>query len=139
MIVAFEYNEQSPIFKAGQPLTDVSFLVGVDGTVKSHHAKPAGIWNAEKSKMLWKVGVTSPTGLKQGKILAKFDVEGQTTPAALAVKFSGKGASLLGIDLVGSAADGGAQAFTSHFEIATNKYSAEPEASDQPPQQQQQQ
>ena len=122
LTIAFEYNELSPLFRAGQPLSEVSFLVGVDGGVKNVQSKPPGIWNGEKSKMLWKVGTLSPSGLKQGKIFAKFDVEGQSAPASLAIKFAGRGASLLGVDLTTDPQS--AVTLTPSFDINTGKYTA---------------
>ncbi|KAL1917228.1 uncharacterized protein VTP21DRAFT_4884 [Calcarisporiella thermophila] len=68
-------------------LSELAFLVPVDGGVQKGQvqSRPQGVWNPERQKMLWRVDTAE---LTEGRLMARFVVEGQSKPAPIAVKWA---------------------------------------------------
>ncbi|CAG8496973.1 13234_t:CDS:2 [Racocetra fulgida] len=97
LVISYEVN---PEFRLSGTLTELSFIVPVDGEVKTVQSKPSGIWSVEKQRMYWQVSnadLATPYELK--RILARFETSQTSQPAPTAVKFLCEGQLLSKISL----------------------------------------
>ncbi|CAG8450255.1 9262_t:CDS:10 [Diversispora eburnea] len=81
-------------------LTDLSFLIPVDGDVETVQSKPTGIWSTEKQRMYWQlddIDLSIPSERK--RTLAQFETKRESNPTPIVVKFARKGQLLSGISL----------------------------------------
>ncbi|XP_041913814.1 SH3-containing GRB2-like protein 3-interacting protein 1 isoform X3 [Alosa sapidissima] len=82
------------------PLTNISFMVPVDGGVAKLQAMlPPATWNPEQQEMLWKIPELSQKSENGGvgALLGRFALtNGPSKPSRLAVQFSSEGATLSG-------------------------------------------
>ncbi|RHZ48048.1 hypothetical protein Glove_562g29 [Diversispora epigaea] len=84
----------------GGTLTDLSFLIPVDGDVGTVQSKPTGIWSIEKQRMYWQlddIDLSIPSERK--RTLAQFETKQESNPVPIVVKFARKGQLLSGISL----------------------------------------
>jgi hypothetical protein len=91
----------NPECKLTGNLSELSFVVPVDGQVGSVQSKPSGVWSVEKQRMYWQVddGIDLSTPSEQKRILARFETEKASNPAPAAVMFLCKGQLLSDIKL----------------------------------------
>ncbi|RUP44542.1 hypothetical protein BC936DRAFT_149313 [Jimgerdemannia flammicorona] len=87
-------------------ITNLTFLVPVDGEVTNAQSEPSGAWNPERKKMLWHaddivIPADGGDGGEVKKLLAKFETTTMGTPQAVAVKFTCKGRLLSTVGVVG--------------------------------------
>ncbi|CAG8621881.1 8541_t:CDS:2, partial [Cetraspora pellucida] len=97
LVISYEVN---PEFRLSGTLTELSFIVPVDGEVKTVQSKPSGVWSVEKQRMYWQVNnadLATPYELK--RILARFETSQTSQPAPAAVKFLCEGQLLSNISL----------------------------------------
>lgn len=92
-------------------LQNLSFVVSVGpSNVSSVTSKPEGSWNSEQKHLHWKIeeplslSSSSSNGTGPGKLLARFQVdgEGQVKPVFVRWRIAGSTISNLGLDLVDS-------------------------------------
>ncbi|CAG8438632.1 8714_t:CDS:10 [Ambispora leptoticha] len=99
---AFAINYQpNSHFKFSGTLSDLSFLIPVDGEVVGNaaYSNPTGIWNGEKQRILWQIGDFDLSSTESKRLLARFDTKKNSNPAPAAVKFTYKGQLLSNISL----------------------------------------
>ncbi|PWN26284.1 hypothetical protein BDZ90DRAFT_265230 [Jaminaea rosea] len=108
----WSYNDSS---KAGGRASEVVLTASVGPTnVTGHMAKPEGQWDAETKRMTWKL---DESGMGEGgKVLARFQVDGQGTTQPVQVRWAVPGSTMsaLGITIVG----GNEGALSSFDEVA---------------------
>ncbi|KAF0490131.1 cytoskeletal protein syp1 [Gigaspora margarita] len=97
LVVSYEVN---PEFRLSGTLSELSFMVPVNGEVKTVQSKPTGVWSVEKQRMYWQVSNADlATPCEQKKILARFETSQTSQPAPAAVKFLCEGQLLSNISL----------------------------------------
>ncbi|CAG8603444.1 37246_t:CDS:10 [Gigaspora margarita] len=97
LVVSYEVN---PEFRLSGTLSELSFMVPVDGEVKTVQSKPTGVWSVEKQRMYWQVSNADlATPCEPKKILARFETSQASQPAPAAVKFLCEGQLLSNISL----------------------------------------
>lgn len=81
------------------PLTQMKFLVPVNGGVDNLQSMPEGIWSREHQKVLWKLDELKSGSASKGVLRARCDVkDGPSTPASVDVQFICDGAILSGTE-----------------------------------------
>ncbi|CAG8504314.1 1434_t:CDS:10 [Funneliformis caledonium] len=106
LAVSYQVN---PECKLTGNLSELSFIVPVDGEVGTVQSKPTGVWSMEKQRIYWQVGdVDLSTSPERKRILARFETGKPSTPAPAAVRFLCKGQLLsnISIDIVPSVSNG---------------------------------
>ncbi|KAI5612539.1 SH3-containing GRB2-like protein 3-interacting protein 1 isoform X3 [Silurus asotus] len=104
--IDYKYNAEA--MTSPTPLTNIQFLVPVDGGVSKLQAMlPPATWNPETQKILWKISELSQKSENGGvgALLCRFQLaEGPSKPSQLAVQFTSEGSTLSGCDfhLLGS-------------------------------------
>ncbi|XP_058252024.1 SH3-containing GRB2-like protein 3-interacting protein 1 isoform X1 [Hemibagrus wyckioides] len=104
--IDYKYNAEAML--SPTPLTNIHFLVPVDGGVSKLQAMlPPATWNPETQKILWKISELSQKSENGGvgALLCRFQLaEGPSKPSQLAVQFTSEGSTLSGCDfqLLGS-------------------------------------
>ncbi|CAG8595130.1 17610_t:CDS:10 [Dentiscutata erythropus] len=97
LVVSYEVN---PEFRLSGTLAELSFMIPVDGEVKTVQSKPTGVWSVEKQRMYWQVSNADlATPYEQKRILARFETSQTSQPAPAAVKFLCEGQLLSNISL----------------------------------------
>ncbi|CAG8442936.1 4687_t:CDS:10 [Ambispora gerdemannii] len=101
---AFAVNYQpNPNFKLTGTLSDLSFLIPVDGEVVGKPAsKPTCNWNVEKQIIVWQIGDLDLSSSEKKHLLTRFDTKNNSKPSLTAVKFTCKGQLLSSISLEAS-------------------------------------
>ncbi|KAL7876628.1 hypothetical protein AOLI_G00115910 [Acnodon oligacanthus] len=104
--IDYKYNTEA--MPSPMPLTNIHFMVPVDGGVTKVQAMlPPATWNPETQKILWKISELSQKSENGGvgALLGRFQLsEGPSKPSQLAVQFTSEGSTLSGCDfqLVGA-------------------------------------
>ncbi|XP_046708679.1 SH3-containing GRB2-like protein 3-interacting protein 1 isoform X2 [Silurus meridionalis] len=104
--IDYKYNAEA--MTSPTPLTNIQFLVPVDGGVSKLQAMlPPATWNPETQKIQWKISELSQKSENGGvgALLCRFQLaEGPSKPSQLAVQFTSEGSTLSGCDfhLLGS-------------------------------------
>ncbi|CAG8640976.1 hypothetical protein RhiirA1_468133 [Rhizophagus irregularis] len=106
LAVSYQVNSEC---KLTGKLSQLSFIVPVDGQVGNVQSKPLGVWSVEKQSMYWQIDdmdLSIPPERK--RILARFETEKASNPAPTAVRFLCKGQLLsdISIEIVPSAQNG---------------------------------
>jgi len=106
LAVSYQVNSEC---KLTGNLSELSFIVPVDGQVGTVQSKPSGVWSVEKQRMYWQIDdidLSIPSERK--RILARFETEKPSNPAPAAVRFLCKGQLLsnISIEIVPSAPNG---------------------------------
>ena len=98
LAVSYQVN---PECKLTGSLSELSFIVPVDGQVGTVQSKPSGVWSVEKQRMYWQVDddIDLSTPTEQNRILARFETEKASNPASAAVRFLCKGQLLSNISM----------------------------------------
>ncbi|GBC06627.1 hypothetical protein RclHR1_06990007 [Rhizophagus clarus] len=97
--LAVSYQVNSECKLAGK-LSELSFIVPVDGQVGNVQSKPSGVWSVEKQRMYWQIDdIDLSIPSEQKKILARFETEKASNPAPTAVRFLCKGQLLSDISI----------------------------------------
>lgn len=112
---------QNPECRIATATTDVSFVVPIGPTeVTNVMSKPEGAWDAASKRITWNSGSEN-----SGKILARFQVDGQGAAQGVQVKWRalGQTVSALGLELVGDT--GGAQFADVVRQTVSGKYIAQ--------------
>ncbi|XP_077980830.1 F-BAR domain only protein 2-like [Glandiceps talaboti] len=95
-----DYRYNSSAMDKAITLSNVQFMVPVDGGVTVMQSKPPATWSADSKRALWKLNDITPTTEGASSLRAKFDLsEGPSKPATVAVQFSTEGTTLSGIDI----------------------------------------
>jgi hypothetical protein len=97
LAVSYQVNSEC---KLTGKLSELSFIVPVDGQVGNVQSKPSGVWSVEKQRMYWQIDdidLTVPSERK--RILARFETEKASNPAPTAVRFLCKGQLLSDISV----------------------------------------
>lgn len=57
LVITYQINPECKLVttEANKKLSDISFIIPVDGEVVNVQSKPTGIWNTEKQRMYWQV------------------------------------------------------------------------------------
>ncbi|CAI2164398.1 12077_t:CDS:10 [Funneliformis geosporum] len=106
LAVSYQVN---PECKLKGNLSELSFIVPVDGEVGTVQSKPTGVWSMEKQRIYWQVDdVDLSTPPERKRILARFETGKASNPAPAAVRFLCKGQLLsnISIDIVPSVSNG---------------------------------
>ncbi|KAG1932021.1 SH3-containing GRB2-like protein 3-interacting protein [Pimephales promelas] len=104
--IDYKYNTEA--MATPTPLTNIHFMVAVDGGVNKLQAMlPPATWNPETQKIAWKIPELSQRSENGGvgALLARFQLaDGPSRPSQLAVQFTSEGCTLSGCDfqLLGS-------------------------------------
>uniref|UniRef100_W5LHK9 SH3GL interacting endocytic adaptor 1 n=1 Tax=Astyanax mexicanus TaxID=7994 RepID=W5LHK9_ASTMX len=103
--IDYKYNAEAMLSPV--PLTNIQFMVPVDGGVMKVQAMLPPATNQETQKILWKISELSQKSENGGvgALLGRFQLsEGPSKPSQLAVQFSSEGSTLSGCDfqLMGS-------------------------------------
>ncbi|KNC98154.1 uncharacterized protein SPPG_06558 [Spizellomyces punctatus DAOM BR117] len=93
LLLAYQRN---PSVRSNIPLSDVSFLVHVEGggEIGQVQMKPTGLWNSDRKAILWKVGsiegtVDNDTATPEpSKILARLETTEPCQPGTVIVRFT---------------------------------------------------
>ncbi|XP_030630634.1 SH3-containing GRB2-like protein 3-interacting protein 1 [Chanos chanos] len=98
--IDYKYNTEA--MPTPTPLTNIQFLVPVDGGVAKLQAMvPPATWNPEQQKILWKIPELSQKSENGGvgALLGRFQLtDGPSKPSQLAVQFTSEGSTLSGCD-----------------------------------------
>ncbi|CAG8670607.1 13694_t:CDS:10, partial [Acaulospora colombiana] len=98
-LVMINYQANPECLLSGK-LTDLSFIIPVDGKVETAQSNPTGVWSTEKQMMYWKaddIDLAVPPERK--RILARFETLELSKHAPATIKFVCKGQLLSKISL----------------------------------------
>lgn len=94
-----EYEYVGSALSKPLPLTQVQFLVPVNGGVTNVQSMPEGIWSPQHQKMLWKLSELKSGAGSKGNLKARFNLgAGPSTPTSVAVQFLCDGTILSGTE-----------------------------------------
>ncbi|KAG9307802.1 hypothetical protein G9A89_023367 [Geosiphon pyriformis] len=96
LVIFYQPNPES---KLTGTLSDLSFLIPVDGEVGTVQSNPTGVWNGEKQKIFWQVGDLDISSPERKRLVARFETRHVSNPAPAAIKFLCKGQLLSNISL----------------------------------------
>ena len=94
-----EYEYLGSALSKPLPLTQVQFLVPVNGGVSNVQSMPEGIWSPQHEKILWKLGELKSGSGSKGNLKARFSLtNGPSTPSSVAIQFLCDGTILSGTE-----------------------------------------
>ncbi|XP_067947866.1 F-BAR domain only protein 2-like isoform X2 [Watersipora subatra] len=94
-----EYEYVGSALSKPLPLTQVQFIVPVNGGVSNVQSMPEGVWSPPHEKILWRLPELKTGAGSKGNLKARFSLnKGPSTPSSVAIQFLCDGTILSGTE-----------------------------------------